>query len=70
MTGRKKLKEIRAELESALGAGPTGGSPVREALRRFITGNGEEKTPLQLQQHSTKASKQPKKANRSRTRGR
>jgi len=36
MTGHKTLAQVRAELEAALGAGPTGGSEVAESLRRFL----------------------------------
>lgn len=36
MIGRKTLSEVRAELEAALGSGPTGDSEVAESLRRFL----------------------------------
>jgi hypothetical protein len=39
MTGRKKLSEIRAELEAALGSAPIGEGDVVEALRRFVAAN-------------------------------
>ncbi len=70
MTGRKKLKEIRAELETALGAGPTGASPVRDALRRFLAGNGDDAAAIQTVQPTAGSGKQPKKVPRSRTGGR
>lgn len=38
MTGSKTLAEVRAELEAALGTGPTGQGVVEEALRRFLAG--------------------------------
>jgi hypothetical protein len=48
MTGRKTLKEIRAELEAALGAGPAGDTEVAESLRRFLAAGGKPKgTPDQ-----------------------
>jgi hypothetical protein len=43
MTGRKTLSEVRAELEAALGAGPTGDSEVAESLRRFLAAGRERK---------------------------
>jgi|GEM_PF-4179327 len=36
MTGSKKLKQIRAELEAALGSKPAGDSEIASALRRVI----------------------------------
>ncbi len=36
MTGVKTLEQVRAELEAALGAGPTGKGEVAESLRRFL----------------------------------
>ena len=48
MTGRKTLKEVRAELEAALGAGPAGDTEVAESLRRFLaTGPKRKGTPNQ-----------------------
>lgn len=41
MIGHKPLGEIRAELEAALGAGPTDGGQVAESLRRFLAGGGD-----------------------------
>ena len=38
MTGRKTLAEVRADLEAALGAGPTEVGSVAESLRRFLSG--------------------------------
>jgi hypothetical protein len=50
MTGRKKLKEVREELEAALGAGPAGDTEVAESLRRFLSAgrkrNGTPNQPL------------------------
>jgi hypothetical protein len=46
MTGGKTLTQVRAELEAALGSGPTGGSEVAEALRRFLAaGSGKTAAP-------------------------
>lgn len=36
MTGRKKLADVRAALEAAVGAGPAGEGEVAAALRRFL----------------------------------
>jgi hypothetical protein len=36
MIGHKKLSEVRAELEAALGGGPPGTGEVAESLRRFL----------------------------------
>ncbi len=36
MTGRKTLREVRAELEAALGAGPAGDTEMAQSLRRFL----------------------------------
>ena len=48
MTGRKTLKEVQAELEAALGAGPAGDTEVAESLRRFLaTGRKHKGTPNQ-----------------------
>src|SRR5262245_19589236 len=40
-SGRKTLGEVRAKLEAALGAGPSGGGRVAESLRRFLAGGGD-----------------------------
>jgi len=52
MTGRKTLREVRAELEAALGAGPAGDDEVAESLRRFLAagrnGKGTPNQPLHL----------------------
>lgn len=48
MTGRKTLREIRAELEAAVGTGPPGGGDVAESLRRFLASKpGDRETPNQ-----------------------
>lgn len=48
MTGRKTLREIRAELEAALGAGPPGDGETAKSLRRFLAARpGEQDTPSQ-----------------------
>lgn len=39
MTGRKTLKEVKAELEAAFAAGPPGNSEVAESLRRLLAGS-------------------------------
>jgi hypothetical protein len=36
MMGRKTRGQVRAELEAALGQGPTGKGEVVESLRRFL----------------------------------
>ena len=36
MIGRKTLGEVRAELEAAMGKGPTGHGQVAESLQRFL----------------------------------
>lgn len=41
MTGRKTLREVRKELEAALGAGPAGDGEVAECLRRFLAASSE-----------------------------
>jgi hypothetical protein len=53
MTGRKTLREVRAELESALGAGPAGGGQVAEALRRFLAAGSESGGTRQPAPHRT-----------------
>jgi uncharacterized Ntn-hydrolase superfamily protein len=40
MIGRKTLSQVRKELESALGQGPSGEGEVAEALRRFLAAGG------------------------------
>ena len=48
MTGHKRLAEVRAELEGALGAGPAGTGEVAESLRRFLAaGTKGKSTPQQ-----------------------
>lgn len=46
MIGRKTLGEVRAELEAALGKGPSGEDQVAESLRRFLAaGPDASRTP-------------------------
>lgn len=53
MTGRKTLREVRAELEAALGAGPAGDDEVAESLRRFLAAGRKRKGVPNKPQHLT-----------------
>jgi hypothetical protein len=69
MTGRKTLREVRAELESALAAGPAGEGDVAEALRRFLAA-GRGGRPNQSLPRTAGADRPSKASRRSRPRGR
>jgi hypothetical protein len=69
MTGRKSLRQVRAELESTLGAGPGGAGEVAAALRRFLASGPRRR--LRPSPPATAVADQPSKApNRPRLRGR
>lgn len=61
MTGGKKLAQVRAELEAALGPGPNGEGVVAESLRRFLASGKSPANPPQARSPRSNRPKLPRR---------